>query len=207
MKTRLIAAAIAVALAGHSHASTTYNISSNVTNAEFWSENFYLIPSPGSVPASLAFGGTAIDVDDDGTIDSSNVTLSGETQFYMIGLFSPAPLIARAVFSLNSGSYTPAVGVTFTGGSIAIDVWTTTSGWTPYGTIDASVTNLPFFAGQPASWGLPYTTAGLLLIPGNTGLPGRFVPPASGFNNAVIAMYMLGMQTGLFMEGTLMLTP
>lgn len=206
MKKLLIATAVAASMATGAQAAV-YNVTSNITGLNlyaFGNQDLMTAEAPGYF-TGLAFGGTATDADDNGSIDSSALTLGGEVGFTAAGLN------IRLTFNLNNGGYTPGSGVTFAGGTVQVDVQTT-NGYVPYSTIDASTTNLPFLAGQPGHWADTYpaqTTAGLLLAPGTSALPGLWdgVAESAGFNNAVSALTLLGTTSGMFMDGTITVAP
>lgn len=193
-------------MATGAQAATVYNVSSNITAVGLYLGELDLMTSeePLGTITDLRFGGTATDADDNGSIDSSSLTmLGGQT-------FTVNALQIRLTYNLNSGGYAPGSGVTFTGGGILIETFSETSGWLPYNTIDASETNLPFLANQPGHWVSQYpnqTTTGLLLAPGVSNLPGLWdlVPESSSFNNGVAALTLLGQDSGMFLQGTLTL--
>lgn len=206
MKKLLIATAVAASLATGAQAATSYNVTSNITGLGLWAfgnTDLLTAEAPGYF-TGLAFGGTATDTDDNGSIDTSAVTLVGEVGFTAAGL----PI--RLTFNLSNGGYTPGSGVTFAGGTVQVDI-ATTNGYLPYSTIDASTTNLPFLAGQPGHWSDLYpaqTTAGLLLAPGVSALPGLWdgVAESATFNNAAAALTLLGTSSGMYLDGTVTLT-
>lgn len=206
MKKLLIATAVAASLATGAHAAV-YDVSSNITGLNlyaFGNTDLMTAEAPGYF-TGLQFGGTATDADDNGSIDSSAVTLVGEVGFTAAGQQ------IRLTFNLSNGTYTVGQGVNFTGGTVQVDVNTATSGWIPFSTVDAATTNLPFLAGQPGHWADEHpeqTTAGLLLAPGTTNLPGLWdgVVGSAGFNNAVSSLILLGTSSGMYMDGTVTLT-
>jgi hypothetical protein len=203
MKKLLIATAVAATMAtGAQAASTTYNVSSNITAVGLYLGDLDLMTAeaPGYI-TGFNFGGTATDADNDGDIDSSSLTLTG------IQGFTVNALPIRLTYNLSSGSFVQGSGVTFTGGNILIEVQTT-EGYTPYGTIDAATTNLPFLGGQPGHWAANYptqTTTGLQLVPGTTALPGLWdqIAESGSFNNGVAALTLLGQTSGMYLEGEL----
>jgi hypothetical protein len=206
MKKLLIATAVAASMATGAQAATLYNVSSEVTGIGLYLADTDLMT--GEAPGYFTdwgFGGTATDNDDNGTIDSSALTLTGIQGFTANGNN------IRLTYNLNSGSYAAGQGVTFTGGNILIEIQTT-NGWAEYGAIDASVTELPFLANEPGHWAASYpsqTTAGLLLAPGTNALPGlwNLDPNDPSFNNGVAALTLLGQTSGMFLEGTMTLEP
>jgi hypothetical protein len=205
MKKLLIATAVAATMATGAQAATLYNVSSDITAVGLYLGDIDLMTAePGSFQA-IQFGGTALDTDDNGSIDSASLTLTGEHRFVVNQL----PI--RLTYSLDSGGYVPGTGVTFIGGGILIEV-ETTDGYIPYGTIDAATTNLPFVANVPGHWAATYpnqTTTGLQLAPGTTALPGLWdqIAESSSFNNGVSALFLLEQNAGMFLEGTITLTP
>jgi len=181
-----------------------YNVSSNITAVGLYLQDIDLMTSeaPGYI-TDFKFGGTATDADDNGSIDSSSLTLTGVQGFTVNSL----PI--RLTYNLSSGGYVAGTGVTFTGGDILIEVLTT-EGYTPYGTIDASTTNLPFVANAAGHWADVYpgqTTAGLLLAPGTNPFPGLWdqIPNSGTFNNGVAALTLLGQSSGMFLQGDITL--
>lgn len=218
MKKLLIATAIAASMATGAHAATTYAITSNITGLGLFAfGNTNLLTSePGGYYSGIVLGGTAVDVDDNGSIDTSAVTLAGEVGFVAAGL----PI--RLTFGLNSGAYTVGSGVTFSGGTVNVEAYVESytdeengyvdyTGYIPYSLINAAETPLPFLAGQPGHWVDLYpsqTSAGLLLAPGVNVLPGLWdgVPESAGFNNAVASLVLLGTASGMFLDGTVTLT-
>jgi hypothetical protein len=205
MKKLLLATAIAASVATGANAATTYNVTSNITNIQLWlpSPSTELMTSePGGSFTGLQFGGQAFDANDDGIIDSSSLTMTGVVNF------TAATLPIRLTFDINNGTYS-ANGTTFTGGTIQVDAYTTEAGWQAFSTIDASATNLPFLAGQAGHLGTN-STAGLLLAPGTTALPGLWdgqQPSGVGIDNAVSALTLLGNTSGMYLDGTITLTP
>jgi hypothetical protein len=207
MKKLMIATAIAASIASGANAFTTYSVTSNVTSAQLWLPIGASIPpgtdvlASGATVTGLGFGGFAYDVDSNGTIDAGQLTFTGET------IFSAGPLI-RVNYYLSGGDYTPASGITFKAGTIQIDAYTTTSGWLPYSTVDVATTNIPFVAGTGTGHLGTNDTAGVAnLAPGTVSLPGGFTPPTTGINNAVSGITLLGNPAGLFLGGTVTLTP
>ena len=205
MKKLLIATAVAASMASGAHA-LTYNVSSNITAVGLYLADTDLMTSePGAFLSGLAFGGTAEDSNNDGIIDSANLTMTGQQGFTV------ASLPIRLTYNLAGGNYVSGTGFTFTGGNILIEVQTT-DGYVPYGTIDAATTNLPFVAGVPGHWAAEYpdqTTVGLQLAPGTTALPGLWdqIANSATFNNGVSALTLLGQSSGMFLQGDITLTP
>lgn len=205
MKKLLIATAVAATMATGAHAAT-YDVSSNITAVGLYLGDIDLMSAeaPGFI-SNFAFGGTAEDANNDGIIDSANLTLTGQQGFTVNAL----PI--RLTYNLSSGNYVAGSGVTFTGGDILIETYFETSGYVYYGRVDAATTNLPFLANQPGHWSASYpnqTTAGLLLTPGlNTPLPGLWdlIPESGSFNNGVSALTLLGQNAGLFLQGDISL--
>jgi opacity protein-like surface antigen len=206
MKKLLIATAVAATMATGAQAAKVYDVTSDITAVGLYLGDLDLMSAeaPGYI-TNFQFGGTATDDDDNGTIDSSALTLTG------IQGFTVNALPIRLTYNLSNGGYVAGSGVTFTGGNILIEVQTT-EGYVPYGTIDASVTHLPFLANQPGHWSDQYpaqTTAGLLLAPGVNNLPGLWdqVAESGSFNNGVAALTLLGQSSGMFLQGTVSLVP
>lgn len=217
MKKLLLATAIAASAATGAHAATTYDVSSNVTGLQLWLGNLELLTSgdPAGYFTGVQFGGTAYDANDDGIIDSSNVTMVGEAGF------TAGPQI-KLTFNLGSGNYVHPVGTTFTSGTVVVDTYVNVNygisetpdfQWVNFSTVDASTTNLPFLVGQPGHLAggdpaYPNTTAGLLLAPGTNALPGLWDGqiPGAGINSAVSSLTLLGNTAGMFLDGTITLT-
>jgi hypothetical protein len=206
MKKLLIATAVAASMATGAQAATLYDVSSNISAVGLYLADLDLMTSetPLGYITDFGFGGTALDSDDDGDIDSSALTLTG------VQGFTVNALQIRLTYNLGSGSYVQGSGVTFTSGIIQIEALTT-SGWQPYGVIDASATNLPFIGGVPGHWAASYpaqTTTGLQLVPGTTALPGLWdqIAESATFNNGVSALTLLGQTSGFFLEGDITLT-
>jgi hypothetical protein len=200
MKKLLIATAVAATMATGAQAAV-YNVSSNITAIGLYLGDIDLMTSEPGGFQDIQFGGTATDADDNGSIDSAALTLTGEQRFTVNAL----PI--RLTYNLNSGGYVPGSGVTFVGGGIFIEVQTT-EGYIPYGTIDAATTNLPFVANVPGHWASAYpsqTTTGLQLAPGTTALPGLWdqIAESSSFNNGVSALFLLEQNAGMFLQGDL----
>lgn len=202
MKKLMLASAVAVAFSGVANAAT-YDVSSNITGVQlFLGWDDLLGFAPGGYFSGLQFGGTATDVDNDGMIDSANITMTGEIGFYLM------TLPVRITFDLGSGGYVAGQGTTFVSGTLQADVYST-SGWISYGTVDASITNLPFLAGQPGHVGDgPQTSAGLLLVPGTHALPGLWngFANGAGWDSAAAVFTLFGQTEGLFLDGTITLT-
>lgn len=203
MKKRLLASALVVAFSGAVHAKT-YTVSSNITGVQFYlNSSEVLTNEPGGYFNNFRISGTAVDVDDDGVIDSSDVAMTGEASFSVFGV------PARLTIDFQDGQYTAGMGTTFTSGWLQMDAYF--SSWTPYSSIDVAATNLEFLAGRPGhfpQWG-PQTTAGLLLAPGTQALPGLWDGidwNSEGFNSAVGVMPIAGFDIGFFLDGTVTLT-
>jgi hypothetical protein len=212
MKKLLIATAIAASMVSGAHAATTYDVSSNITGVGLYLGDINMLDAeyeggPAGYFTNFGFGGTAVDTNDDGVVDSSNLTLTG-----LVGINANG-LNIRLTFGLNSGTYASGSGTTFTGGNILIDIQTTEGGFVNYGEVNAATTNLPFLAGQPGHWSAQagnesQITTGLLLAPGTTALPGLWdqIANSGTFNNAVSALSLLGQDSGMFLAGDLTLT-
>lgn len=203
MKKLLLASAVAVAFSGAANA-VTYTVSSNITALQAYvGTSNVMTAEPGGYFSDLKFSGTANDVDNNGTIDSSNIAMTGEVGFQINGI------VGRLTFNLGTGGYMAGVGTTFSSGALLLDVYDYSVGWQPFEIIDVSNNNLLFLAGQPghANEG-PQVTAGLLLAPGTHGLPGLWngVVNGPGWNNAVGTLPISGTDVGLFLDGTVTLT-
>lgn len=208
MKKLLIATAVAASMISGANAATNYLVSSNITGVGLYLNDIDMTQpeyegGPAGYFTNFGFGGTAVDTNDDGIVDSSNLTLTG-----LVGINANG-LNIRLTFDLNNGGYVAGSGTTFTGGTILIDI-ATTEGFVNYSTIDASTTNLPFLANAPGHMAGAYpgqTTAGLLLAPGTTALPGLWdlIPESATFNNAVSALALLGQNSGMNLQGDITL--
>jgi len=212
MKKLLLATAIAASVATGAHAATTYDVSSNITGLQLWlGSNNLLTAEPGGYFSGVQFGGTAYDANDDGIIDNSNVTMTGEVGFTAAG----KPI--KLTFNLSGGNYAAGSGTTFSSGNVDVQLYTNLNTgydpanddfeWIPFSTIDASTTNLPFLAGQVGHLGTN-STAGLQLAPGTHALPGLWdgQDPGVGIDNAVAALTLLGNSSGMFLDGSTTLT-
>jgi hypothetical protein len=208
MKKLMIATAIAASIASGANAFTTYDVTSSITSAQLWLPIGASVPpgtdvlAAGATVTGLAIGGFAYDVDSNGTIDAGQLTFHGQT------IFNAGPLI-RVTYDLSGGDYSTSApaGITFKAGTVQIDAYSTTSGWLPYSTIDVATTNIPFVAGTGTGHLGTNNTAGITnLAPGTVSLPGLFTPP-SGIDNAVSGITLLGNAAGMFLSGTVTLTP
>lgn len=210
MKKSLLSSAVAIAVASTAHA-TSYNVTTNITGVQVWMNHIDVkIDCPYPVlPDPIDIDGTA-EGSSPTQIDSANLSIGGT-----VCLDLGAGLVARLVFALSNGQYSAsAPGTTFTGGSIGMDILTTT-GWVPYTTIDASVSNLPFIANQTGHLGTTgsppaniNTTAGLLLSPGTNPLPGFWTGDLNGPGmNSAIGVIWPGSPLGLYVSGSISLTP
>lgn len=212
MKKLLLATAIAASAATGAHAATTYDVSSNITGMQLWlGQTELLTAEPGGYFTGVQFSGTATSSNDNGIIDSANISMTGVTGFTAAGL----PI--KLTFNIGNGNYTPGSGTTFSSGTIQVDAYSDVNygtgnppdyQWAPFSTIDASTTNLPFLAGQVGHLGTN-STAGLLLAPGTHALPGLWDGqiPGVGINNAVSSLTLLSNTSGMFLDGTITLTP
>lgn len=196
----IIGSTLATTLVTNASAATSM-VSSNITNIQLWVGEAELLTeeAPGYF-SNLAFGGTAQDLDNNGYVDSANLTFSG-----LVG-FTINALNIRLDFDLNNGGFVPGSGITFQGGWVVVNIQTT-SGWVPYGSIDASADNLGFLADQPGhmTWDFPdQTTAGIVrdMLPGlwdgNVG--------SASFDRAAGSFTLLGQRIGFFMEGSIAAT-
>jgi len=115
MKKSLLATTLIACMATGASASTTYNVTSNITGVQLWlsTTNLISVEYDGSF-TGFAITGTATDEDDNGSIDSSNLTLAGAV-FFTGGDLPPANLN----FDFTDGHYAAGSGVTFTAGGIA----------------------------------------------------------------------------------------
>ncbi|HSB95542.1 MAG TPA: VPLPA-CTERM sorting domain-containing protein [Spongiibacteraceae bacterium] len=231
MKKSLLATTTLIAcLTTGASASTTYNVTSNITGAQLWMSTLNLISAEydGSY-TGFAIAGTATDEDEDdnGSIDSSNLTLAGAVFFTGGGL---PPININ--FNFTDGHYAAGSGVTFTAGGIAGFFYGTeddaevtpppyTYSWLPFPVADVSDAQPVFINGATGAYAdnaaSPYsglapssqTLAGLLLAPGTTALPGLWdgVVNGAGFNSAAGKAIVLGTMAGLYLDGNLTLTP
>jgi hypothetical protein len=207
MKKILLAGMVAAACSGAANA-ITYEVSSNITGVQWWLQNIELLTfEPGGHFSNIRFSGTATDVDGDGVIDSSQLSMSGELGFVANGL----PL--EETFALNDGHYVAGVGTTFTSGYIINDIWDG-EGWQTYDSYDAYLENLGMVVGAPGHYidspgAGTHTTAGLLLAPGTTALPGLWdgIVGSGSYNNGITTFWFLGQNIGMFLQGTVTLTP
>ncbi len=203
MKKLFLVSAIGVALASTlstdvNAAPISANVSSNITGVQLWVGQVDVMTreAPGYFN-NFAFSGTAFDLDGDSYIDSADLNLDGTIGFTVNGLN------ARLEFGLTDGSYTPGAGITFSGGSIRVDV-ESTGGWMPYSWINAGNENLGFLANQPGhmAWDYPgQTTAGIV----RDALPGLWngVVGSPGFNRAAGSFSVLGQMVGFYFQGTI----
>jgi hypothetical protein len=194
----MIGAALAATLPIGANAASTAGVYSNITNIQLWllTTNLMTAEAPGSF-SGLQFGGTAYDLNDDGYIDSADLTLTGLINF------TANDLDMRLTLNLANGGYEPGSGITFTGGNVQIDIQTT-EGWIPYPAIDASTTNLGFLANQPGHLADIFpgqTTAGIV----RDALPGLWdgAIGGAGYNRAVASFVLFGQTAGFYMQGTI----
>lgn len=194
----LISATLATVVASTANAYTV-PVGSNITGLQLWYEQYNLLTweQPGYFN-NVAFGGFATDSNNDGFVDSANLTFTGEVGFF----YSDIQL--RMNFDLDHGSFYPGQGIMFTGGTVKVDYYSPTYGWSPYATMDVSTSNLPFLAGQPGHWATEYQnqdTAGVV----RNELPGLWdgQPGSEGFNRAVSGFILLGRYTGLYLQGSI----
>lgn len=193
-----IGTAVATTLSSGVQAYTiTSSVYSDITALQLWVGPVDIMTheAPGSF--NLAFGGSATDVDGDGYIDSANLLLYGLVDFTVNGLN------IRLDFDLQDGGYAAGSGITFRGGTIGVEI-NTSSGWIPYSTIDASSTNLGFLANQPGHLAedVPgQITAGIV----RDTLPGLWdgVIGSASFNRGAGAFTLLGQMLGFYMQGTI----
>lgn len=222
MKKTLLVTTIAALSTTVAHA-TTYDVSSNITGVKlFIGTEDLLQPGLAGYFTGFKFGGTAIDADNNGTIDGAALTLVGEAGFNL-----PPPI--KFTFNLGSGNYAHSSGTTFSSGTVQADTLanvnygisdTVDYQWVPFSTVDASTTNLLFLAGQPGHLIIRdpdtgeiinqlNTTAGLSLVPGTHALPGLWDGQfdGEGVNSSLGHFMFSGYDTGVFMQGTITLTP
>lgn len=209
---------VAAALMSGGHAATTYQVTSNITGVQFWYENIDLMTAePGGFFSRLRFSGTAVDQNDDGIIDSSNLSMDGMFHFVVNGDQ------ARQTFLLRNGEYSAGAGTVFKAGRIISEtnpveygeVQEPDDSWYEYGSVDASLEwdwvkmekGLP---GHDVDYVGPHpqTTAGLLLAPGTTALPGFWdgVRGSASYDNEIAWYYQYGKPLGLYLQGTVTLT-
>lgn len=199
MKKSLLATVIGAALATTlptDASAATYQATSNITNIQLWLGQIEMMTdeAPGYFN-NLQIGGAATDDDEDGYIDRANLTFTG-----LIG-FTINALPVQLVFNLSSGNYTPGSGITFSSGYIQPETLTT-SGWVPYGVLDASVTNIGFLANQPGYLVSAFpdrTTAGIT----RNALPGLWDGEigGAGFNRAASVLTIWGQTIAFYLEG------
>lgn len=208
MKKLLLACAAVAACSGAANAAT-YTVSSNITGLQLWAWQIELLTyEPGGYYSNVQFSGTATDADDDGVIDSSQLFMSGQLGFVANGL----PV--RHTFALSEGHYAAGQGTVFESGVIVNETFQGEDGWAVYGSLDAYIEPVRMLVGEPGHYvGNPgagaQTIAGLLLAPGTTALPGLWdgIVGSAGYNNATAAYWMIGADLGLFLQGTVTLTP
>lgn len=211
MKTCLLPLLLATSLISGASAATVYHVSSNITGAQFWMETADLLTAePGGYFAGLRFSGTATDVDDDGIIDSSNVAMDGVLEFHA------AEYGMRQTYLLRDGQYSAGLGTVFKSGWIINETNPPDNGvddWYQYSSYDAATDWLEMYRGLRGHDAIytgtgSQTTAGLLLAPGTTALPGLWngVRGSAGYNNAVTEYSMYGLPLGLYLQGTVTLT-
>ena len=160
-----LALTAAVAASSVHTQATVYDVTSEITAGGMFLGTANLLDGSatafnGPSGGTFAFGGSVTDSDDDGIVDTSDVTFSGTA------LFNSGPDVSL-VFDLKGGIQV-AGGTLFTSGTIAIST-DTGSGFSPYATVDASVTNIPFL-GTTAGGHLGQPTAGLDLSTVDFGL-------------------------------------
>jgi hypothetical protein len=192
----VIGAALATTLSTSADAASTAGVYSNITNIQLWigQSDAMTAEAPGSF-SGLQFGGMAYDIDDDGYVDSADLTLTGLINFTVNAL--PVQL----TLNLAGGNYVQGSGITFTAGDIGIE-FGTTDGWVPYGAIDASIDNLGFLANQPGHLAGAFpaqTTAGIV----RDALPGLWDGEIGsfGFDRAAGSFELLGQYVGFYMQG------
>lgn len=208
-KTQLIRSAvlstiITASLAGNANAATHYTVSSSITNVQVWAGTTELIDNPynnGPGSANLALGGTATDLDDNGSIDSTDLTLTGEI------LFSIATNNdTRLIWNLSGGEKVTG-GTNFTSGTLSTQS-NDGSGWTTFVSYDASYRNIAFYDQYGGHLGIGQVAGLNIDAPGTTALPGTWDGQiyGTGFDNLVSNFTFLAQPTGLWLGGSVELT-
>lgn len=198
----LVGSALTAVLPAQANAAVFAPIESNITGFQLWmwDANLLTAETPTGYFTGFAFGGIAYDLDDDGHIDSSNLTFHGETGF------TAAALNIRITFNLSQGDYAQNSGITFSAGTIDTEVQQDDGSWFLYSSMDAAANHVAFLSNQPGHTGLPgQTTAGIV----SDALPGLWdgVIGSSSFNRAATVLDWGGATVGLFLEGTLATMP
>lgn len=196
MKRILLSAAIVASLSSPAYTATVGVVSSNITGLQLWINDAELLTyEPGGYFSHFQFGGTVADNDGDQVIDEGNLTFTG-----VLG-FNANMLPIRVTYDLGQGIFTPGSGVTFTAGTIAVEI-EGSEGWVPYSSIDADVDPVYFLKDLPGHWqDEVQKTAGIV----SGTLPGLWdgAMYGAGFDQGVGSAMVLGFRTGLFLEGTL----
>lgn len=213
MKKQILMAVAAAALAGGGNAATTYDITSNITGAQLWVAGYDLLAEdPYSYFSGLRFFGTAVDVDDDGAIDSAQVSMAGVIEFRV------NDYRARQTFHLHDGRYDAGLGTTFESGGIVYEYeYSEENGgpveWIEYSSYQADMDWFEMQRGLPGhnvqhNAPVSQTTAGLLLAPGTTALPGLWngIVGGAGYDSGLATYVMFGANMGLFLQGSVTLT-
>lgn len=208
MSKQVLMGLVTVLLISGGNAATTYSVTSNITGVQWWLADYELLTgAPGGYFSDVRFSGTATDVDEDGVIDSSQLSMSGELGFVA------NDYIVKETFTLADGHYVAGVGTTFESGSIINETFQDGE-WYAYGSYVADWDHLEMVAGEPGhnvgnSGAGSQITAGLQLAPGTTALPGLWngIVGGSGYNNAVTTFTFLGNNIGMYLQGTVTLTP
>lgn len=185
-----LAAAVAATVSAGANAVA---VDSNITGMQMTLGTTDLLAAPGYV-TSIAIGGDTV----------TGLTMTGDMTAFTAGTYVYIDM--QLTDGIRQG-VNGAGGTIFTSGYIYIST-STDGGVTinPFDTVDASVTNLPFLAGDnghiaPAP---TQTTAGLVIDDAGYGtLPGLWdlVFFGSGFNNAAGKLALFGNASGIFLEG------
>jgi len=221
MRKLVIAVAVATTVSASAQAAITYNVDSDITGAGLFLglnnlvQPTFLDGSPidvrlldGSpVSFSVAIGGTATDSNDDGIIDTTNLTFDG----YMEFLLSSDNKDIYVDFHLSSGGAS-AAGTLFTGGGIEVFQRSVPGGaYSLSGGIDATVTPLSFESSiSGGHFGQP--TAGVTIAaPGVTSLPGVWNGIILNsleqfFRDGVTVIPVLDYTAAIYLGGTVTLT-
>lgn len=216
MKKLLLSAAIAASAISSAQAST-YQITSNVIALDLWNgfENF----NP-TITEAIAVSGTLTDIDDDGIVDSSDISFGGQI------VFGAAGVDVEVTFDMKNGNFVPGLGTTFVGGHVFVRTDTRDgNGFTHFETSDLSVDNIFMIAGK-AGHAVPsqQLTTGLIIPdisplvgitnPTNTDVVGATLPGlwdggfnGTNFNGALTAMTIMGFTVGVYASGDVTVAP
>lgn len=209
MKRHLSLFLAAASLMSGAHAATTYNVDSNITGAQLWVGDANIIAAaPGGYFSDLRIAGTAIDTDDDGAIDIAQLTMTGTIVGYASGLG------LKQTFDLQDSRYIAGSGVVFEGGIILNEAKSDEAGVPDWESAEDNFYPAydPFLMlkGLPGHYSAiynspPQQTAGLLLAPGTTALPGLWdgVAGGAGYDSAAVVYQQFGVNLGLYLQGTM----